>query len=355
MSTFFKVFPLRFINILPFHRSAAHGMSYWYRPHKSKTQRPIVFIHGLGVGMIQYSFWFRTLPPDVGVIAVEMLPIAGRVTTYPLASTPELIKMIVTCVAQQRDLHPDGAWDDFVLVGNSYGTLLMSPLLQHPDIAHRVAASVLVDPVSLLLHLPDVAYNFTRKQPKHSALGRAGYWYEWFIWFGSATDAGTAHALSRRFCWRESLLWRELLTPSLGNYEFQQTEDHPSNKENSPAQPRVGMRSTVVLGSEDCVTHPTAVASYVYSGDVHWTAANMEEWKRYEWTGREELELLYLYGFDHGFSITVPIPSPRLAMVIHEYCKKDDGFSAHRDLEASQDAMEAGGEPATDIRQDGSI
>ncbi|KAF5487437.1 hypothetical protein CGCS363_v013121 [Colletotrichum siamense] len=337
-TTFFKVFPLRFINLIPFRRSAADGMSYWYRPHKSKTQRPIVFIHGLGIGLIPYMFWLRTIPKDVGILAVEMLPIATRVTTYPLQPTPELAEMIAKCVAQQRAAQPApgkgerGVWDDFVLIGNSYGTLLMPQLLQRADFAPRVAACILIDPVSMLLHLPDVAYNFTRREPTPSIRGRTGHGNEWEIWWASATDAGTAYTLARRLCWRESLMWREMLTPSLRSAE---TGYYASGSSNEIAifgngiQP--GMRSTVILGGEDCVTTPKSVASYVYSGDVRWTLDDIEDWKRYEWSGNEELELMYLDGKDHGQGIMVPFPHKPIASVIEAYCRRDDGFVAFGD------------------------
>lgn len=332
---FFKVFPVRFVNLLPFKRSAADGMSYWCRPHKSNTQRPIVFIHGLGIGLIPYMFWLYTIPKDVGILAIEMLPISTRVTTYPLPSTPELCEMISQCVAQQRAEQPTpgvgekGAWDDFVLIGNSYGTLLMGPLLQRADFAPRVAASILIDPVSLLLHLPDVAYNFTRREPTPSIRGRTGHGNEWEIWWASATDAGTAYTLARRFCWRESLMWREILTPSLRNVEAgYHAPGSPEEIAVFGNGVQVGMRSTVILGGEDCVTTPKSVASYVYSGDVAWTQDDLEKWKRYEWTGQEELELLFLDGKDHGQGIIVPFPNKSIKHVVETYCQRDDGFVA---------------------------
>ncbi|KAK1980737.1 hypothetical protein LZ30DRAFT_794792 [Colletotrichum cereale] len=332
-STFFKVFPLRIINLLPFTHSAADGMSYWYRPHKSTTKRPIVFIHGLGIGLIPYMFWLHTIPKDVGILAVEMLPISSRITTYPLASTPELCEMIAKCVAQQRASQPApisgerGTWDDFVLIGNSYGTLLMGPLLQRADFAPRVAATILIDPVSLLLHHPDLAFNFTRREPKPSVRGRTGHGNEWQIWWASATDAGTAHALARRLCWRESLMWREILTPSLRSVE---SGYYASGSQEEIAiygnGVQVGMRSTVILGGEDCVTAPKSVASYVHSGDVKWSLDDVEIWKRYQWTGKEELELMFLDGKDHGQGIMVPYPHKPIQTVIDSYCRRDDGF-----------------------------
>ncbi|KAK1700489.1 hypothetical protein BDP55DRAFT_743505 [Colletotrichum godetiae] len=338
VSTFFKVFPVRFINLFPFKQSAASKMSYWYRPHKSATQRPVVFIHGLGVGLIPYMFWLHTIPKDVGILAVEMLPISSRVTTWPLPSTPELCEMVAKCVAQQRASQPApgvgerGVWDDFVLIGNSYGTLLMGQLLQRADFAPRVAASILIDPVSLLLHLPDVAFNFTRREPTPSIRGRTGHGNEWEIWWASATDAGTAYTLARRLCWRESLMWREMLTPSLRTVEAgYYASGSPEEIAIFGNGVQAGMRSTVVLGGEDCVTNPRAVASYVYSGDVRWTMDDLESWKQYEWSGTEELELMFLNGKDHGQGIMVPYPYKPIQTVIETYCRRDDGFKAFGD------------------------
>lgn len=269
------------------------------------------------------------MPPDVGVLAVEVLPISGRVTTYPLAPTPEFCDMVVSCIAQQRGLAKSD-WNDFVLIGDSYGTMLTAGLLRHPGISHRIAACVLIDPVSLMLHLPDVAYNFARRKPRPSIRGRPGHGNEWEIWWGSARDAETAHALARRMCWRESVLFREEET------QYQE-----------PGRPQVGMRSTVILGSEDCVTHPKAVAQYVTTGTVEWNTTDIEAWKNREWTGRDELELVYLDGKDHGQGIMVPRPDARIAKVILEFCRRDDDFPTP-DLEPSESA-EAEGAGAPDV------
>ncbi|KAH8884368.1 hypothetical protein GQ53DRAFT_880118 [Thozetella sp. PMI_491] len=315
-STFFTTFPLRLMHLLSPKSSAAPGLSYWCRPHRAKDKRPVVFIHGLGIGLIPYVFWLRTIPKDVGILAVEMLPLSTRITTS-LAPTPELANMISTCLDQQRAAQP-GEWDEVVLIGNSYGTLLFSSLLSHAQFASHVAATILIDPVSLLLHLPDVAYNFTRRQPRRSRNGRPGHGNEWEIWWASATDAGTAYTLARRFCWRESLLSRETLTPSL----FIAEDGRANRSESQDGLARVGLRSTVILGGEDCVTAPKAVASYVFSGHCNWTRGDIEAWKSYKWTGQEELELMYLDGKDHGQGIMVPWPHPPIKKVIETYCKK---------------------------------
>jgi hypothetical protein len=60
---------------------------------------------------------------------------------------------------------------------------------------------VIIDPISILLHHPDVAYNMMIRQPKSAQ--------EWQLWYFASKDAGVAHTLARRFFWFENILWRE--------------------------------------------------------------------------------------------------------------------------------------------------
>ncbi|OLN85842.1 hypothetical protein CCHL11_09948 [Colletotrichum chlorophyti] len=275
--TFFSVFPWRPMTLLSPNESASPALSYFCRPHTSTTQRPVLFVHGVGVGMLPYLVWLWSIPKDVGVLCIELLPVCSRICP-PLQPTNELVDSIDAIIMQQN-------YRDFVFVGNSFGTLLASPLLQRPDIAARINSLVLIDPVSLLLHLPAVAYNFTRRKPT--------WGNEWEIWF-IATDPNVAHTLARRFRWQDFILWTSQLH---------------------------GKRTTVVLGGEDCVTDPDAVASYVYFGDLNFNRADKLEWattpKR--WSGRGELELMYLEGMDHGQAFLSLKHMPQIANVIISY------------------------------------
>ncbi|KAL7940373.1 hypothetical protein V8C42DRAFT_243328 [Trichoderma barbatum] len=51
-------------------------------------------------------------------------------------------------------------WERFILVSHSYGSVVATYLLHKPQIASKIGPILFVDPVSFLLHLPDVAYNF---------------------------------------------------------------------------------------------------------------------------------------------------------------------------------------------------
>ena len=51
------IFPPRFASFFTRQISSASDLSYWYRPHKSKTRLPILFIHGIGIGLMPYTQW----------------------------------------------------------------------------------------------------------------------------------------------------------------------------------------------------------------------------------------------------------------------------------------------------------
>lgn len=80
-------------------------------------------------------------------------------------------------------------WDRFVLVSHSYGSVISSHLMHDPNISKMVGPIFLIDPVSILLHLPDVAYNFTCRPPQRAN--------ERQLWYFASMDQGVAHTLGR--------------------------------------------------------------------------------------------------------------------------------------------------------------
>ena len=46
----FDIFPPRPFSLLS-ERSSSSKLSYWYKPHRSKTKKPIIFLHGIGVSL----------------------------------------------------------------------------------------------------------------------------------------------------------------------------------------------------------------------------------------------------------------------------------------------------------------
>lgn len=135
---------------------------------------------GIGVGLYPYIELFKELNQgrrekdgELGIIAIEILPISSRITT-PLPRKQEMCHQIGLVLQRHH-------FDRFVLVSHSwvfppnthqetcyaniirrYGSVIATHLLKTPELASKVSSLVLVDPVSILLHQPDVAYNFVR-------------------------------------------------------------------------------------------------------------------------------------------------------------------------------------------------
>ena len=80
-------------------------------------------------------------------------------------------------------------WNKFILASHSYGSVISSQLMHNRKTSSMVGPILLIDPVSILLHLPDVAYNFTCRIPKQAN--------ERQLWYFASTDQGVAHTLGR--------------------------------------------------------------------------------------------------------------------------------------------------------------
>lgn len=279
-STYFSVFPLRAMTLLSRFESTSDKFSYYYRPHGSRTHRPIVVLHGLGIGIAQYMIWLPTIPKDIGIVAIELMNVSNRIA--PEGTNYETFANGVAKILLQQNM------DDFVLVGHSYGTMLARPLLSHPEVGPRINSLILCDPVSILLHLPDVTYNATRRPAKTAPQVQMEM---------VAKDPLIAHTLCRRFHWPEAILFREDL---------------------------VGKRTTAVVAERDCVINGPAVASYIYYGQVQTTDEAKKELNRSadQWTGAAELELFYVPNRDHGQSLVIPREYNRINKVIETYCNK---------------------------------
>ncbi|KAK6849369.1 hypothetical protein PG995_013202 [Apiospora arundinis] len=277
--TFFSVLPLRPMTLLCPHASASEDFNYYCRPHRSKTHRPILFFHGIGVGVPTYMAFLPSIPAEIGIVAIETMNASNRIC--PEGVPPAVFARGVAQILRQQNI------DDFVLVAQSYGTLMARPLLEHPEVRPKINSMILCDPVAILLHLPNVAYNITRRKNKTTP--------EIEIDFGAGRDPMIAHTVCRRLHWPEHILFRE---------DF------------------AGRRTTVVVAGRDCVLDGPAVASYVHYGRSDQTSH--EDLKELEktwttWTGRGDIELMYLADRDHGQSLLLPKLYRRIAEAVATY------------------------------------
>jgi hypothetical protein len=162
----------------------------------------VVFIHGIGIGLYPYVNLLAQLDSRlnsgsssddlVGIIAIEIMPVSFRITHSAL-NKDEMCEEILAILKYHKFHQP-------VLVSHSYGTVITTQLLKSPELADQIGPIVLIDPISILLHLPDVAYNFTRRKPQRAN--------EHQLYYFASMDMGVSHSLSRCFFWSENVLWK---------------------------------------------------------------------------------------------------------------------------------------------------
>ncbi|KIK61456.1 hypothetical protein GYMLUDRAFT_73408 [Collybiopsis luxurians FD-317 M1] len=282
---FTRVFPPRFLTIISKQSSTKH-FSYWYRPHRSRNRDPMVFIHGIGIGLYPYLPFIQDLiklDPDVGILLIELLPITMHITADPI---PSRIEMLDTLYATMTSLGISRA----VLASHSYGTVIAAHVIRdHRPIPKPLITSFLLfDPVSFLLHLPAVAFNFLYRTP-HQA-------NEWQLWYFASQDPDIAYALGRCFFWADNILWKDDLMLPL---DTTSTRDVDSSSTNSitntnstveqAARPRT--RFAVVLAGDDQIVPASDVRRYLTGEDE----------VKDRWVNEDgSLQVLYYPGLDHA-------------------------------------------------------
>ncbi|VDB89625.1 unnamed protein product [Peniophora sp. CBMAI 1063] len=268
VNEWFTAFPPRPILSLVSDHSSNPGIPYWYRPHNSKDKLPILFLHGIGIGLWTYTDFFRELidiDPDIGVLALEILPISMHITHPPLPRAQ--MHSTITRILDAHNL------PRVVLMSHSYGTGLSAQILHDPALESRVAATLFVDPIPFLLHHPSVAYNFLYRAPRTAN--------EWQLWYFASRDADVARALGRHFHWFENVLFREELE---------------------------GKRVAVSVSGRDQVVDGHAVRRYLTGDDVARTY-----WEK------EGLEVLWWPELDHATVFDTRERRKRLVEVVGRF------------------------------------
>ncbi|KAH7346054.1 hypothetical protein BKA66DRAFT_576673 [Pyrenochaeta sp. MPI-SDFR-AT-0127] len=278
------IFPPRLASLFTRQISSAPDLSYWYRPHTSKTRLPILFIHGIGIGLHPYVTWLEEINKhdpqaaqdgEVGIIAVELMPISFRVTGQIL-SRDEICRQINMILERH-------GFDKVVLASHSYGSVISTHLLHNPTTAAKIGPILFVDPVTFLLHLPDVAYNFTARRPK-------GANEHQLCWFASL-DMMVAHTLARHFFWAQNILWEDELR---------------------------GRDVTVSLGGRDLIVDTETVGKYLNGVDLK---DEDRSWKDSKWKGTG-VETIWWPTVDHAQVFERADGRSRLVHVLREYTKR---------------------------------
>lgn len=309
---------------------------YWHRPHTSTTKLPVVFIHGIGIGLYPYTNFLNELSSStgiessdpneqVGIIAIEIMPVSFRITHHALGRQEmcaEIDQIISHHFPNQK----------FVLASHSYGTVISTHLLKTPNIADRIGPVVLIDPVSILLHLPDVAYNFTRRQPIRAN--------EHQLYYFASMDMGVSHTLARHFFWNENVLWKKdigdrKVTVSLGGRDLIVNTEAVGRYLSGNEPVKHGYENGFMNGSgsgseailidleSDDETDPGLRMRGGEGTSFDSREEGDEEWKCRPWKGTG-IDVLWFRDLDHAQVFDKKSTRRRLINAIHEYCEDGD-------------------------------
>jgi pimeloyl-ACP methyl ester carboxylesterase len=169
-------------------------ISYWYRPcigrpAGSPEPLPMVFFHGICPGLFTYIPMLRNLVVGRAALLIEM-PHVGMGLNMTPPSRESLIKSVLRACKRH-------GVKKACVCGHSYGSFCAAWMVQSaPEVVGQL---VLLDPMCLLLALPDVTYNFLYRKPENLM--------QQLINLGGASEMGVNHTLRRHFWWFNSVLF----------------------------------------------------------------------------------------------------------------------------------------------------
>lgn len=204
-----------------FQKLECGGLTYWFkRGSTASSRKPLVFFHGISPGWSAYCCFVHALASDRTMVLVDVDSIKIKSMSFYMPSPEQFSNSLGRILDRHRISTTH-------VVGHSFGSITAAWLLRHQ--AHRISQLTLIDPVSILLTLPDVAYNFLYKPPRTIT--------EHIFHYIGSKEFTISHMLYRNFWWYNNALF---------------LDDVPSH-----------VRVVIGLSGSDQITNPTAQFEYI--------------------------------------------------------------------------------------------
>lgn len=163
-----------------------------------RKELPILFLHGLGIGIGQYQRFLQRLArhKDGVVIMIQPHISAGIYSSHFLEPPEKNEQAQATVEVLKRH-----SMDRVTVLSHSNGTMVHGWILRTaPEMCAR---NVLVDPVSFCLWQGAVCYAFVYR--------KWATFIEVLLGYFVAREVGVAHTIGRRFIWSDMCLWADEL------------------------------------------------------------------------------------------------------------------------------------------------
>jgi hypothetical protein len=177
------------------------GLNYWIKQGSASLDPlpPVLIFHGISPGWSLYGLLIKYMESNRTVILIDFDSIKIKSMKFYMPTINQFVNTVGAILKRHHI-------EKVSLVGHSFGSILSGWLVAR--IPEQITHVTLIDPVSLLLAFPDVAYSFLYKTPQT-------FW-EWVIYLGAAKEITVAHALHRNFCWHKNILWLEDVPNHIG-------------------------------------------------------------------------------------------------------------------------------------------
>jgi len=177
-----------------FERRQVGPVSYYFHPGSSDEELdPLVFVHGIGIGLLTYVPLIDGLLQTKRPIYLPEIPYVCGFRPWQSSDAvlqPSVVtSTMVAMLASHGHLH--AGW-----MGHSYGTSWLSSVLQSAP--ETVRAALFLDPIPFLLHAPRLTKQFVYTQPDPSAIS-----------YILRTDLMVNRTIQRSFPWSKISLFAE--------------------------------------------------------------------------------------------------------------------------------------------------
>ncbi|KAG0004014.1 hypothetical protein BGZ65_001064 [Modicella reniformis] len=171
-------------------------LSYWYRsPVNPKNKVPLVFVQGIGIGLVQYIHFIVALTRISRPLMVIEVPYVSNRLLQTDCMTPDETYFAIEHVLK---LH---GHTTATFMGHSLGTMLCAAVCRANSATSQksiVVGLILVDPICFLTH-HSIAHNFAYRTPATAS--------QLVMDLFASREIGTSWYIMRRFCWNQCVMF----------------------------------------------------------------------------------------------------------------------------------------------------